>query len=234
MYTEKWLSHEARKSHSFLSWRKKNDRMKTLAWNMYDKKESNQLAYFMYQSSRINSEDIIEASKDLNGNPDGRIVDDISSLTLLTRGRYKKKEDDLSPDNYYFIHYSFQEYYTALCIFEKMKSDYESTKEAIRRLIPFEIAKFLKDMLDNNSSKNDKKIIMSNLQKVYQNCGGLEKLNLILRQHASYYLAFLKTEGATNFLLEEYNNEKNKWVQRSMMVGLANFCKRTDIMNSIY
>jgi len=53
---------------------------------------------------------------------------------------------------------------------------------------------------------------------------------LILRQHASYYLAFLKTEGATNFLLEEYNNEKNKWVQRSIMVGLANFCNRSDIM----
>jgi len=163
MYIEKRLSHEARKIHSFLSWRKKNDRMKTLTWNMYDKKESNQLAYFMYQSSRINSEDIIEASKDLNGNPDDRIVDDISSLTLLTRGRYKKKEDDLSPDNYYFIHYSFQEYYIALCIFEKMKSDYESTKEAIRRLIPFEIAKFLKDMLDNNSSKNDKEIIIPKL-----------------------------------------------------------------------
>lgn len=230
VYIKKWLKNEAAKKDSFLNWREKDIRMKTLTWNMYDKKESNQLAYFMYQSSRFNSEDIKEASKDLNGNLDGRIVDDISFHALLTRGRYKNTEDNLSSDNYYFIHYSFQEYYTALCIFEKMKSEYESTKEAIRRLIPFEIAKFLKDMLDNNSSKNDKERIMNNLQKVYQNCGGVEKLNLILRQHASYYLAFLKTKDATNFLLEGYDNEKNKWVQRSMMVGLAIFCNRSDIM----
>jgi len=230
VYIKKWLTREALRINSLHDCREKDDLMKKLSWYMYDKKESNSLAYSMYQSSCINTDGIKDALKDSNGNLDAKTINDILSHTLLTGGRYKKTKDNLNSDNYYFIHYSFQEYYTALCIFEKMKGDYESTKEAIRRLIPFEIAKFLKDMLDNNSSKNDKEIIMSNLQKVYQNCGGLEKLNLILRQHASYYLAFLKTEGATNFLLEEYNNEKNKWVQRSIMVGLANFCNRSDIM----
>ncbi len=230
VYIEKWLKNEAAKKDSFLNWRKKNIRMKKLSWYMYDKKESNLLAYGSYQSSYIKRGHIFEALKDSNGNLDDKIINDISSHTLLTRGRDKKKKDNLSSDNYYFIHYSFQEYYTALCIFEKMKSDYESTKDAIKRLIPFEIAKFLKDMLDNNSSKNDKERITNNLQEIYQNCGGVEKLNLILRQHASYYLAFLKTRDATNFLLEGYDKEKNKWVKRSMIVGLANFCNRSDIM----
>jgi hypothetical protein len=159
VYIEKWLKNEAAKKDSFLNWREKNIRMKKLSWYMYDKKESNLLPYGRYQSSYIERGHISEALKDSNGNLDDKIINDISSHTLLTRGRYKKKKDNLSSDNYYFIHYSFQEYYTALCIFEKMKSDYESTKDAIRRLIPFEIAKFLKDMLDNNSSKNVKKKI---------------------------------------------------------------------------
>ena len=228
LYIEKYLNNEAPKSG--YSWEEKDRRMKKLSWYMYDKNESNSLAYSTYQSSRINSDGIKKALQDSNGNLDPEIVQDVLHHTLLVGARYKKTENNLSSDFFYFIHYSFQEYYTALCIFENMNSDYESTKDAIKKLIPFEIAKFLKDMLDNNSSINDKERIMKNLVKVYQDFNNEKKLNSILRQHASYYLAYLKTDKAKDFLLENYNNEKDKWVKRSMMVGLANFWGRTDIM----
>ena len=228
LYIEKYLNNEATKTGC--SWEEKDKRMKKLSWYMYDKNESNSLAYSTYQSSRINSDGIKKALQDSNGNLASDIVQDVLHHSLLIGVRYKKTKNNLSSDFYYFIHYSFQEYYTALCIFENMNSDYGSTKDAIKKLIPFEIAKFLKDMLDNNSSIDDKERIMKNLVKVYQDFNIEKELNSILRQHASYYLAYLKTDKAKDFLLEKYNDEKDKWVKRSMMVGLANFWGRTDIM----
>jgi hypothetical protein len=51
-----------------------------------------------------------------------------------------------------------------------------------------------------------------------------------IRQNASHYLAFLGTQKAIQFLEQGYEGEPDKWVRRGMMVGLALFCGRSDIL----
>jgi hypothetical protein len=52
----------------------------------------------------------------------------------------------------------------------------------------------------------------------------------ILLADASHYLTSLGTPRAIQFLEQTYNQEPNNWVQRGIMVGLALYCNKTDIL----
>jgi hypothetical protein len=77
---------------------------------------------------------------------------------------------------------------------------------------------------------SEKDVIVDNLLKVYQNLKEDDLRSVTIRQHASHYLTLLKTKQAIQFLEKAWMQEPNKWIQRGMMVGLALYCERPDIL----
>src|SRR6266487_3158488 len=103
--------------------------------------------------------------------------------------------------------------------------------EILKEVLPFEVVTFLKDMLNAKEiAQNEKDAITQNLIKVYQIHQGDDIQSVTIRQHASHYLTNLKTPHAIQFLEQIYYQEPNKWVQRGIMVGLALYCDRIDIL----
>ena len=103
--------------------------------------------------------------------------------------------------------------------------------QILQEVLPFEVVTFLKEMLNSKKvAQNEKDLIADNLIGVYQQHQG-DNLRLVtIRQHASHYLTSLGTARALQFLEQAYSQEPNKWVQRGIMVGLALYCERADIL----
>jgi hypothetical protein len=140
-------------------------------------------------------------------------------------------------ESYYFLHKSFHEYYVAKYIYNSLRSKEQNTYATasidvvLQEVLPFEVVAFLKEMLDSKEvSPNEKGLIVGNLIQVYQSNKEDDLRSATLRQQASHYLAHLGTTRAIQFLEQNYTQEGNKWVQRGMMVGLALYCDKADIL----
>jgi len=228
-YTEKWLKNEAMKPDSVLRWHDKAELIEEVAWSTYRAKWPSTYAYGdrLYQT-------VVFTRGDLSGFlqqnairyqhiPFVRLIDDICLRTFLigSYGGY-----------YYFIHKSFQEFYVAKRIFKNMRHSIEQAAEALREFIPVEVATFLKDMLiARDLSEYEKRLITNILIETYQQHPGSDQESLLIRQHVAHYLARLGTQRAVQFLEQAYEREPNKWVLRSIMVGLALFCNKAEILD---
>ncbi|MGB3458437.1 MAG: NACHT domain-containing protein [Halobacteriota archaeon] len=229
VYTEKWLKNEAAKPDSALRWHEKAALMEGIAWSMYTAGAPSSYSYGdkLYQTIiKFTRTDLINYLQPLVNDykhiPFAQIVDDMCLRTFLI-GSYG--------DYYYFIHKSFQEYYVAKHILRSMQHSAENAAQALQVSTPAEIAAFLEHMLSSKHiPKQEKDAISNNLIAAYQQNSGADLPLLIIREHASYYLACLGTPRAIRFLERAIDVEQNKWVQRGMMVGLGIFCGREDIM----
>jgi hypothetical protein len=229
VYTEKWLKNEAAKPDSALRWHEKAALMEWIAWSMYQAGAPSSYSYGdkLYPTIiKFTRTDLINYLQPLviqyKQIPFAQIVDDMCLRTFLI-GSYG--------DYYYFIHKSFQEYYVAKHILRSMQHTAENAAQALQVSTPAEIAAFLEHMLSSKHlPKQEEDAICNNLIAAYQQNSGADLPLLIIREHASYYLACLGTPRAIRFLERAIDVEQNKWVQRGMMVGLGIFCGREDIM----
>ncbi len=112
---------------------------------------------------------------------------------------------------------------------EQHIQDLEAIEQALRASLPFDIATYLKKML-KESSVHEKAIIASNLINVYQRNQVQAQEPTTIRQQATYYLSTLGTEPAIHFLEQIYQEEPNKWVQRGIMIGLALYSERAEML----
>lgn len=229
VYTEKWLKNESRKPDSVLRWHDKAEFVEILAWSVYKADSPSTYAYGKRVReattfSRVEIANSLHSRAEQYANVDFQdILNDICLRTFLI-GSYG--------DQYYFIHKSFQEYFVAKYVFKNLKSDSEDASSVLSSLIPLEIATFLKDMLSEAyTDKHERDLIVTNLIGAYESEMSTSSSSVVVRQHASYYLAYLGTAESVEFLEESYESEPNKWVQRGMMVGLARFCGRKDVFN---
>ena len=229
-YTEKWLKNEAAKTDSLLKWYEKAMLVQEIAWFTYTAKSTVSSPY--NQTVTFTRSDLSHIVKIVAHHyphlSTAQILEDLCFRTVLAVSE---------GENYYFLHKSFQEYFVAKYIFERMrvKEPNELTIEAIgtvlQEFLPAEIGTFLKDMLEaKDVSRSEKDLIAENLIKVYQHYKGDDTHAITIRQHASHYLALLRIERATQFLEQAYKQEQNKWIQRGMMVGLALYCKKADVL----
>jgi hypothetical protein len=228
-YTEKWLKNEAAKPDSILRWDQKTLLMQEIAWFTYRAGASTSSPYKYYENVIFTYQDIVFITTQwISSYPSislQHILDDICLRTFLT----------ISGGSFYsFIHKSFHEYYVARYIFECLRRrDHciDLVAHVLQEFLPFEIVTFLKEMLAAKTlSYRDKDVVVDTLITVYQQSNASESGMVNIRQHASYYLAFLGTERAIRFLEHAYKHEPNKWVQRGMMVGLILFSERVDIL----
>ena len=225
IYIDKCLTFEAGKKHSKLN---KDQKRKIIEEISLFKYKSN--ISINFASGKFTRDQIVETlnalhkkSIDLTDIKFNDILDDICTHTFLIKN---------DGQNYYFIHKSFQEYFIAEHIFNSMKSNFAAANENLKEFIPVEIATFLKEMLSlsKNFSEFEKKQVMNNLMSIYKNNPGNEQKNIVARGQSSHYLAYLDLMESNKFLEEQYKKENNKWVQRAIMVALARFANRRDIL----
>ena len=228
-YTEKWLKSEAAKPDSFLRWDQKARLMQEIAWFTYTTGAPTSSPYKYHEHVVFSYQDIVfvteqAASRHQPFSP-LQLLDDLCLRTFLIISR---------EESYTFIHKSFHEYYVAKYIFECLRRKdqrVDLAAHALQAFLPFEIVTFLKEMLAAKTvSHRDRDSIVEMLIAAYQQSSASDGDSTNIRQHASYYLAFLGTQRAVSFLEQTYKLEANKWVQRGMMVGLALFCERADIL----
>lgn len=228
-YTEKWLKNEAAKPDSLLKWHEKAMLVQDIAWLTYIAKSSQSSSYKLSQHDTFTQRELAFFVKQLAIRyphlTESQLLDDLCFRTFLALSE---------GDRYYFLHKTFQEYYVATYIYEQIASqerDIDAIAQILQEFLPFEIATFLKQMLEaKDIAFAEKDLVVDNLLKVYQNRRGDDLQSVAIRQHASHYLALVKTKQAVQFLEQAWMQEPNKWVQRGMMVGLALYCERPDIL----
>ena len=157
-----------------------------------------------------------------------QIIDDLCFRTLLIISE---------GESYYFIHKSFQDYFAARHIFSNLKSKekddivIKNIEKVLEILIPFDIGIFLKHFLEEKDTFiSDKTLVANNLIKVYHYFIGNDFHSVIIRQQSSHYLTLLKSNDAVQFLIQAYQAEPNKVVQRGIMVGLSLYHNRSDVL----
>ncbi len=226
-YSERWLKHEASKPDSVLKWNEKVEVLQEVAWFTYRGNRGfpsslSEHTTFTYEELQIFVKSIVAR---YSGMSSAQLLDDLCFRTLLSASE---------GTSYAFIHKSFQEYFIARYVFEcmRMKPDaqvLETIEQALAASLPFDIATFLKKML-KESTPYEKDVIVASLITVYQRNRKKEKQPTTIRQQASYFLTNLATERAVCFLEEVYLEEPNKWVQRGIMVGLALYAGRAEML----
>jgi len=227
-YTEKWLKNEATKPDSVLRWHEKTALMEEVAWSIYRSEAPSSYSYSdkLYHATTFTRADLSNYLQPhiihYQNIPLAQIVDDMGLRTFLIGSH---------GDYYFFIHKSFQEYYVAKHILRSMQCSAESTAQALQVSTPAEVATFLEAMLGSKHiPKHEEVLIVNNLIVAYQQNNGDDLRSLIIREHASYYLARIGAQNAVKFLERAIEEEPNKWVQRGMMVGLGIFCGREDVI----
>jgi hypothetical protein len=80
------------------------------------------------------------------------------------------------------------------------------------------------------SSSHEKAMIATNLIMVYQRNRNKAHEPTTRRQQATYYLSNLRTEPAIRFLEQVCDEEPNKWVQRGVMLGLALYSGKAEML----
>lgn len=219
-YTEGWLKNEAAKPDSVLRWSEKQALLQETAWHTYHVLK--QRGTFMYDELMR----FIGAYESrYPGRTGVQLVDDLCFRTLLS----------VEGEDYAFLHKSIQEYYVARYVWERMRSHeqehaWEKIEQALSTSLPFDVALFLKQSL-KESTLGEKDAITSNLVKVYQRNQAADPQCIVIRQQASHYLTSLDSPRAIQFLERVCEQESDKWVQRGIMVGLALYCRRQDILD---
>jgi hypothetical protein len=222
IYTEQWLKTEAAKADSILRWSEKATLLQEVAWHTYH--ALSQHVTITYDELAVFIQTIKSRYSDKT---DAQLVDDLCFRTLLCVSE---------GENYTFLHKSFQEYYMARYVFECMRSrgqqasSWEKIEQAPSTSLQFDIALFLKQML-KESTPVEKELITTNLVNVYQRNCTEDQLSLTIRQQASHYLTSLGSLRAIQFLERLCGEEPNKWVQRGILVGLALYCGRSDMLD---
>jgi hypothetical protein len=119
----------------------------------------------------------------------------------------------------------------ALCKKEQGSDAIRAVEAVFQAFLPWDIGNFLKGILVSGEvTPSEKDVIVTLLMKVYQQHKQDDPRSITLRQHASHYMALLATKSARQFLEQAWHQETDKWVQRGMMVGLALYCDREDIL----
>lgn len=229
-YTEKWLKNEAAKPDSVLRWNEKAALMQEIAWSMYIARTPVTSSYERYQNATFTQNDLAHILECFASRyqhiPLMQLIDDICFRSFLIAN---------DGDAYYFIHKSFQEYYVAKYVFERMRNkgqQIEALALVLQEFLSAEVGIFLKAMLNAKEFfRRDKELVADALIAVYQQYSLNDHHSTSIRENASHYLAFLGTQRAIEFLEQAYEQEPNKWVQRGMMVSLALLCNRQDIID---
>lgn len=223
-YTEWWLKHEAAKPDSLLKWHEKAALLQEVAWSTYAHTPGTSTFTQQILSAVVQHVAVRYAPLTVS-----QLLDDLCFRTLLVISE---------GENYTFLHKSFQEYYVARYVFDRMRSaggqpgTLEAIEQVLQASLPFDVAVFLKEMLSaTDISPHEKELIATNLIAVYQRNRSGNSIQTTIRQQASHYLTSLGTPRAIAFLEQICNEEHNKWVQRGIMVGLALYCGRRDMLD---
>jgi len=219
-YSERWLKHEASKPDSVLRWSEKATLLEEVAWLTYMGSSASPYSTSTFTYSELHLF-VKSAISRYHGITEAQLLDDLCFRTLLGAAE---------GSTYAFLHKSFQEYYVASHVFRCMCGrDLETIEHVLQRSLPFDVATYLKKML-KECSPLEKTTIATNLIAVYQRNRTQAQEPTTRRQQATYFLSNLRTESAIRFLEQVCDDEPNKWVQRGIMLGLALYSGRADML----
>jgi transcriptional regulator with XRE-family HTH domain len=215
-YTERWLKHEAAKPDAVLKWHEKATLLQEVAWQATV--ESSHAIFTLEELHTFTHSNITKYT----GRTEAQLLEDLCFRTLLGVA-----EDS----NYAFLHKSFQEYYAARHVFACMRrrNALDAIEQVLRASLPFDIATYLKKML-RESEPHEKSLIATNLINIYRRNQQQSQTAVTIRQQATYYLSNLRTDTAAHFLESIYQQESNKWVQRGIMLGLALYAGKAEML----
>jgi len=219
-YSERWLKREASKPDSVLKWSEKATLLQEVAWITYMGSSASPYSVSTFTHSELHMF-VKSAFSRYHGITEAQLLDDLCFRTLLGAAE---------GSNYAFLHKSFQEYYVASYVFRCMcERDLQTIEHVLQGSLPFDVATYLKKML-KECSLLEKATIATNLIAVYQRNRNQAQEPTTRRQQATYYLSNLRTEPAIRFLEQVCDEEPNKWVQRGIMLGLALYSGRAEML----
>lgn len=216
-YTYYWLTNEKEKSRIHeLSDEEKIKILEIISWSFYEYSEPNKDIYF----TREKLDNILS----------GILSGDVGNKTkeILRNTFFVETRDNENSGNIYtirFIHKSFQEYFIASYIFRIMQ---ENATELASIMRTYCSSKYLSEFLRQYIQSASKKEIISG--KIARNCIEAYKANLnndelsvnrIAREELAYNMGILHNELSDRFLKEQLKMEKDVFVRRAIMFGLA-------------
>jgi class 3 adenylate cyclase len=225
-YTQQWLSVEAGRADSILPADEKAHLLQELAWSLHTADGAEAEAYGQWRCSAVCTRqelsDVVESFHRSSGASIGDVAEDLRLRSFLVEDRR---------DCIAFMHLSFQEYFVARYIYDRLQRGVDAVAEVFRASIPLPVGLFLLDMLDAArlpASRRER--ISSHLIAAAGRFQDADEASISIREHAAFYLAKLQTAKGRAFLERMYPLEANEVVKRSMMVGLGLFWKRDDVI----
>ncbi|KAK1183181.1 helix-turn-helix transcriptional regulator [Streptomyces sp. NBS 14/10] len=225
-YVGQLLRIESAKTGSILEVDEKLDLLTSIAWHFYDEARPSDGAAQLFTLRELS--DLISSELAIASDAARGVVEDLAFRTLLSVE--SEQFNSLEPTIVRFVHKSFQEYFVARHLFTCMSTDVNATTQAFRKLISAEVSEFVKEYLErvNRNSRVLSRVcdicFESFLDNSADTCGSDPDDSArarVARQQLAYYLGNLRSRRITEFLEEILAQERDLWIQRGIILGLA-------------
>jgi|GEM_PF-311242 len=239
-YTRRWLENEASKTDSRLRWDQKDYLVRLVARAMFCGGRvlgnglhgaGQQMVITQDQLARVLDSDkngLIPATKLYFSMSLRDLTDEICFRTFLIRAAEMT-------GTYRFIHKSFWEFYLAFDIWDRLREvdgEVRPVAEAFKRPLPDPVVFFFRDLLATSREQPDEAhVVFSNLLRLFRTAKkDSGPIGAAIRQHAGNFMPIVASTVEVNELLLELDKERDQFVRRGIIIGLAMHKNRLDLV----
>jgi len=236
-YTMKWLSREAAREASFLTWEDKDLLARLAARALFIQGRSP--GSMSETTELVLTREALAREIESSGGP---LLDDLSSTNTLSNlveeavAHTFLVRSDRSDLKYWFVHKSFLEFYVALDIIELLsnsESGLTVLERHLARPLPDPIIYFIREMLTAATlAGSQQSVISRNFERLIEESRDDRLRDVAVRQHAGNLLALVADARAVDYLEAKLGTEPNQFVRRGMIVGLAMHQGRRDVLDA--
>ena len=227
-YIYTWLQREESRNDNLIESEDKYTLLECVAWNFYDERQigvNSEKIHFTTVELQdfLKENDIIKRKY---GNIEiSELADDLIYRSILTPIVHSH------PLNIRFSHKSFHEFFVASFINSTLmkKDKIEEVTEIFRVFIPQEVEQFFKEYIHkSNDDVRKLSIISEKLTNAFKknmkdknDSAELSSKKRIAIEQLSYNMGHYKENSVLNFLENQLRFEKDEFIKRSMIIGLA-------------
>lgn len=223
IFVNSWLRREALKAGSTLSHEEKHELLEHIAWHFHDEARvaGERAAPFTIGALRT----LLGIEMKTDRRRTRALTDDLlhRSLLVLRRETLASAEDH----SVEFSHRLFHEYFVATRLFAFLAREPERLIDAFGHFLSPEVSDFLKELLlrVQRQPRSRERIVANCITALEGLKGAPTQMRShrvrIARQQLYYYLGNLRDDHAIDYVTARIDTERDRWVQRGMIIGLA-------------